>query len=77
MNSIISLRSLSLLVLGLAVLCTPGSMQGQQNQVMGEVQFSAATKVEKASGVWIDEQYVGYLNELKGGQEDHAPSRPA
>jgi uncharacterized membrane protein len=37
-----------------------------QNQIMGEVLFSAATKVEKDSGVWVDGQYVGYLKELKG-----------
>lgn len=32
---------------------------------MGEVQFIGASKVEKTSGVWIDGQYVGYLDELK------------
>jgi hypothetical protein len=37
-----------------------------QNQVMGQVQFSGATKVERDSGVWVDGQYVGYLKELKG-----------
>jgi len=36
-----------------------------QNQVLGEVQFVSKTKVEKTSGVWIDEQYVGYVGELK------------
>jgi hypothetical protein len=36
---------------------------------MGEVQFSGATKVEKQSGVWIDNQYVGYLKELKGSKK--------
>jgi len=37
-----------------------------QNQIMGEINFTGATNVEKASGVWIDGQYVGYLKELKG-----------
>ena len=37
-----------------------------QNQIMGELNFSGATKVEKSSGVWIDGQYVGYVKELKG-----------
>jgi hypothetical protein len=37
-----------------------------QNQIMGEVQFLGATKVEKDSGIWVDGQYVGYLKELKG-----------
>jgi hypothetical protein len=36
-----------------------------QNQVLGEVQFVSKTKVEKTSGVWIDGQYVGYVEELK------------
>ena len=40
-----------------------------QNQVMGEVDFQGATKVEKSSGVWIDGQYVGYLKELKGSKK--------
>lgn len=33
---------------------------------MGQVQFVDASKAAKASGVWIDGQYVGYLGELKG-----------
>ena len=37
-----------------------------QNQIMGQVQFSGNTKVERDSGVWVDGQYVGYLKELKG-----------
>ena len=36
-----------------------------QNQVLGEVQFVSKTKTEKTSGVWIDNQYVGYAGELK------------
>jgi hypothetical protein len=36
-----------------------------QNQVMGEVHFIGPTKVEKSSGVWVDDQYVGYVKELK------------
>jgi PEGA domain len=40
-----------------------------ENQVMGEVQFEAAHKTEKDSGVWIDGQYVGYLKELKGSKK--------
>jgi len=40
-----------------------------QNQILGEVEFHGATKVEKTSGVWIDGQYVGYLGELKGSKK--------
>src|SRR5713101_3258234 len=39
------------------------------NRVMGEVQFEGASKVERDSGVWIDGQYVGYLEELKGDKK--------
>jgi hypothetical protein len=36
-----------------------------QNQVLGELKLQGATKVERTSGVWVDGQYVGYVNELK------------
>ena len=36
-----------------------------QNQVLGEVAFDAKTKVDKTSGVWVDGQYLGYVDELK------------
>jgi PEGA domain len=39
------------------------------NEVLGELQFVGATKVEKRSGVWIDGQYMGYLKELKGSKK--------
>ncbi len=39
------------------------------NQVMGEVEFSGKSKVERTSGVWVDGQYVGYLKELKGSKK--------
>lgn len=39
------------------------------NDVLGELQLEAATKVEKTSGVWIDGQYLGYLEELKGSKK--------
>jgi hypothetical protein len=47
------------------VWCFAGSFSAQTNDVLGEVQFEGKTNVEKTSGVWIDRQYVGYLNELK------------
>jgi hypothetical protein len=40
-----------------------------QNKVMGEIEFMCATQVEKHSGIWIDGQYVGYLDELKGDRK--------
>ena len=39
------------------------------NDVLGELQLEGTTKVEKTSGVWIDGQYLGYLNELKGSKK--------
>jgi PEGA domain len=39
------------------------------NDVLGEVELVGASKVENTSGVWIDGQYVGYLNELKGSKK--------
>ena len=54
------------LILGTFVLlCAMGPLLAQ-GEIMGEIQFSGASKVEKGSGVWIDGQYVGFLNELKG-----------
>jgi PEGA domain len=65
-----SFQSFRLVTLGLAfLLCARVFTQAQQNQVMGELKFSGATKIEKSSGVWIDGQYVGYLKELKGDKK--------
>jgi len=41
------------------------SAQEKKNEVLGEVQFIGAGKVEKTSGVWVDGEYVGYVDELK------------
>jgi hypothetical protein len=40
-----------------------------QSKVLGEVELVGGSKVEKTSGVWVDGQYVGYLNELKGSKK--------
>ncbi len=56
-------------VVSLALLPVLAQISHAQNQVMGEVRFEAESKVEKSSGVWIDGQYVGYLNELKGDKK--------
>ena len=39
------------------------------NKVMGQVNFVPATKVEKSTGVWVDGQYIGFINELKGDKK--------
>src|SRR6476620_6819100 len=65
-----SFQSFRLVILGLAfLLCAQDFTQAQQNQVMGELKFLGATKIEKSSGVWIDGQYVGFLKELKGDKK--------
>jgi hypothetical protein len=40
-----------------------------ENKVLGELELAGATDVERSSGVWIDEQYLGYLKELKGSKK--------
>jgi hypothetical protein len=56
-------------IVALLVLSCNASHVFAQNQVLGRIDFSGATKVEKTSGVWIDGQYVGYLKELKGAKK--------
>ncbi|MHB8215228.1 MAG: PEGA domain-containing protein [Candidatus Sulfotelmatobacter sp.] len=55
----------------LALLSTPMFVPALHagNNVLGEIELVGASKVENTSGVWIDGQYVGYLNELKGSKK--------
>ena len=55
----------------LAIACLSVFIQASYagNDVLGELQLEGATKVEKTSGVWIDGQYLGYLEELKGSKK--------
>jgi hypothetical protein len=39
------------------------------NKVLGEVVLEGATKVERDAGVWVDNQYLGYMKELKGDKQ--------
>jgi len=39
------------------------------NQVLGQVNFEGKTNIDKSSGVWVDGQYVGYVDELKGNKK--------
>src|SRR6266571_979930 len=55
------------LVLGCSLFCAQLSYAA--NEVLGELQLEGATKVERTSGVWIDGQYLGYLDELKGSKK--------
>ncbi len=59
----------ALLVLAMAVVATVSVPLHAGNDVLGEVELVGATRVEKTSGVWVDGQYLGYLNELKGSKK--------
>lgn len=39
------------------------------NKVLGQVEFHAENKAAESSGVWVDGQYLGYVNELKGNKK--------
>lgn len=39
------------------------------NKVLGQVNFTPAGKPAKSAGVWVDGQYLGYVNELKGNKK--------
>ncbi|MGD0957159.1 MAG: PEGA domain-containing protein [Candidatus Acidiferrales bacterium] len=54
---------------GLLALFAASAPSYAQNQVLGKVQFVGKTNADKTSGVWIDGQYVGYVDELKGDKE--------
>ncbi len=60
------LRKRTTLLLLCAVFLVAHIVFAQTNEVLGEVELMGATKVEKTSGVWVDGQYLGYLDELKG-----------
>jgi len=47
----------------IALLTIPS--RAQQNNVLGEVRFEGASKIDKTSGVWVDGQYLGFVSELK------------
>jgi hypothetical protein len=53
----------------MAVVATVSVPLHAGNDVLGEVELVGATRVEKTSGVWVDGQYLGYLNELKGSKK--------
>jgi hypothetical protein len=36
------------------------------NHITGEIDLKPVTKVDRAAGVWVDGQYVGYVKELHG-----------
>jgi hypothetical protein len=63
------LHKLIRLYFGILGMLLVAGLSHAQNQVLGEIHFAGAGKIEKTSGVWIDGQYVGYLGELKGDKK--------
>ena len=61
-------RCVLILLLCVSLLLVGGPLLAD-NQVLGEVAFEGASKVEQNAGVWIDGQYLGYLKELKGSKK--------
>ncbi len=47
----------------------PAAGKAQTNRVLGQINIQGKTKVDKTSGVWVDGQYVGFVNELKGDKK--------
>lgn len=46
-----------------------GTALHAENRVLGELRLNAENKAARSSGVWIDGQYLGYLQELKGSRK--------
>ncbi len=63
MRPLYRIHILSFLLISLTI---PMLYAQSQSDVLGEVELDGASKVENTSGVWVDGQYVGYLQELKG-----------
>jgi hypothetical protein len=59
----------ALLLSSLLSLLVASAATYAQNQVLGKVMFVGKTKADKTAGVWVDGQYVGYVDELKGDKE--------
>ncbi len=57
------------MALCVCTLLLPQSLPGQQNQILGEVQLEGSSDAERTAGVWVDGQYLGYVQELKGSKK--------
>ena len=58
-NALVRVKPLGGVGLLISMMLIPIALSGKNNQVMGEVQFEAISKIAKTSGVWVDGQYVG------------------
>lgn len=61
------LRPLGLIsLMGVSSLLVALPTAHPQDSIMGQIQFVHTAKAAKTSGVWVNGQYMGYLDELKG-----------
>ena len=63
------LRGFAWMLLVLSSLLLAPAIYAAENEVLGTIDFSGKSHVERTSGVWIDGQYVGYLKELKDNKQ--------
>jgi hypothetical protein len=40
-----------------------------QNQILGELQLEGTSDADRTAGVWVDGQYLGYVQELRGSKK--------
>ena len=52
-------------LLGIFALCA-GTYTFAANPILGEVEIESASRIERYAGVWVDDQYVGYVKNLRG-----------
>lgn len=64
-----ALQRLSFVFLSLVFLFAAAATLRAGNQILGQVNFAAQNKPARLAGVWIDGEYVGYLDELKGSRQ--------
>lgn len=69
MRSDLVTRCVNHILLLCSLLLIAETVFAQRNEVLGEIEIMGTTKVEKTSGVWVDGQYVGYVDELKGSKK--------
>lgn len=55
-------------LLWVVIWALPSAVGAKENSVMGRIEFQADSRIEKTSAVWVDDQYVGYVKELKGSK---------
>ncbi len=68
MNKNLGKRKMLVWYLVLVFVAAVPAVLGAKDIVMGKVEFKADSRIEKTSGVWIDDQYVGYVRELNGSK---------